>query len=638
MRTGSASALRLLALLATVAALYAGRPLLVPFCMAGLLALLLGPLVSRFECWLHLPRTPAVLLVVLVASATLVSLGWFVVNEATALAESVPQYRENVVKRLSELRGVTSQLKGVTNRIEDVKRDVETVTREATAPDSEDEEGTGAEGEDDAAEGTDERAAQDGSPNEQDEPDREAPAVPEPTEPAEPAPQPPVAERDSGMAPWLDGAGAFVSALGLFGAVAVLALFLLIYAPNTRDRVVQLLGPGNLSITTQALDEATGRVGSYLAATLLLNASYGIPVGIVLHLLGLPGAVLFAVLTTILRFIPYVGPWAAALLPILLSIAVFPTWTPTLIILGMFLTLELLSSNVAEPLLYGKSSGLSTLAVLFSAFFWAWMWGVAGLVLAVPLTLCLAVAGRYIPELSFFHVLLASDPSREHHTHFFRRIMAFDGDGAERIARAHLEERGHVALLDDLVLPALALAAQEEEGGRIDARRMHYLHAELEHVLDGLWLGGAGLRKAEAWEGRTIAIAPAGGPSDNFAARAMQRLLGGAAHQVVLLDAAPPTGEAESEAPSEAEILDPAVLILAAMPPGGLERSTRAAERMQQRFPHARLVVLAWGRSKPDVCADEHQALGIEHCARTLADALAAARESASAPPSPALV
>ncbi|MCA9317257.1 MAG: AI-2E family transporter [Planctomycetes bacterium] len=596
------SALRLLAFLAVVAALHAGRPFLVPICMAGLLALLLGPLVSGFQRRLGLPRIPAVLGSITFATALLVLLGWFLVREGTVLAEELPAYRENFQQRVAALRGMTKPIADVSTKIEDVKRDVEAAASEPEEP----------------SESGDATAAQPASPA------REVPAP-------EPEPEPQVAPVEPTL---MERISPFLESIATLGAVLILALFLLIYAPSLRDRIVQVLGPGNLSITTQALDEATGRVSSYLFTTLMLNAAYGIPVGIGLHWIGLPGAIFFGLAATLLRFIPYVGPWTGAALPILFSLAVFPTWGPTLSILGLFLVLELITENVIEPLLYGKSSGLSTFAVLVAAFFWAWLWGGPGLVLAVPLTLCLAVAGRYVPELSFLHVLLAADPSREHHTHFFRRIMAFDGDGARRLAARHVEERGPVGLLDDVVLPALALAEQERRAGTVDASRQRFLHGEMRRLLDGVLVesstdADAGRERATLRGSRRIAIVPSDAAGDGLAARALGQLVARQEPGTVVLS----PRRLVAEHVAELTEMDPSLLVVVALPPGGAERSSGLLKRLRARFPNTRLVLLAWSRTniEPEPGADPPELA--DRVVHTAAEALAAVRPASSREP-----
>jgi predicted PurR-regulated permease PerM len=165
-----------------------------------------------------------------------------------------------------------------------------------------------------------------------------------------------------------------------------------------------------LNVTTQALDDAAARVSRYLLMNLVVNVTYGLPVGIGLYFMGVPNAILWGLLATLLRFIPYVGPWVAASFPVALAFAVDPGWSMFIMSIALFICLELISNNVVEPWLYGSSTGLSPIAVIVAAVFWTWLWGPVGLLLSTPLTVCLAVIGRYFPQLDFFYILLADEP------------------------------------------------------------------------------------------------------------------------------------------------------------------------------------------------------------------------------------
>ena len=150
---------------------------------------------------------------------------------------------------------------------------------------------------------------------------------------------------------------------------------------------------------------------------LIVNVTYGVPLGIGLYFIGVPNALLWGVLATVLRFVPYVGPFIASLFPIALAIAVDPGWEMLLWTAGLFLTVELISNNVIEPWLYGSSTGVSAIAIILAAIFWTTLWGPIGLLLSTPLTVCLVVMGRYIPHLRFLEVMLGSEPvlsAREH--------------------------------------------------------------------------------------------------------------------------------------------------------------------------------------------------------------------------------
>ena len=193
--------------------------------------------------------------------------------------------------------------------------------------------------------------------------------------------------------------------------MVVFVIFMLLQREDLRDRVIRLVGASDVARATEAMDDAAKRISRYLLMQLVINVLYGIPVGIGLYFIGVPNPILWGLLATILRFIPYIGPVIAALFPIALSFAVAPGWTLPLLTIALFVTLELFSNNVLEPWLYGSSTGLSPVAILVAAVFWTTLWGPVGLLLSTPLTVCLVVLGRHVPQLGFFHVLLGDEPA-----------------------------------------------------------------------------------------------------------------------------------------------------------------------------------------------------------------------------------
>ena len=229
-------------------------------------------------------------------------------------------------------------------------------------------------------------------------------------------------------------------------------IFVLLEREDLRDRFIKLAGAGDLQKSTQAINDAAARVSRYLLMQLVVNLSYGIPIGIALYFIGVPNAVLWGLLAAVLRFVPYLGPFLAALFPIALAIAVDPGWTMLFWVVGLFLMAELVSNNVIEPWLYGSSTGLSSLAIIMAAIFWTTLWGPVGLFLATPLTVCLVVIGRYVPQLEFLGVLLGSDPVLAPEERLYQRLLAGNLEEAVEIGRGLcrrtflarvLRQRGH---------------------------------------------------------------------------------------------------------------------------------------------------------------------------------------------------
>ncbi|MFS8609127.1 MAG: AI-2E family transporter, partial [Gammaproteobacteria bacterium] len=375
-----------------VAALYFAQVVLIPIALAALVTFLLSPLVTRLDR-LRLPRVLSVLLVVGAATGLLGGVGYFVVGQLGEFASELPSYRENIRAKLADLRSMTrgGTLERVQTTIEDLSRDVEG----------------------DAAEEA--RARREPAPRERDEP---------------------VSVRIEPDRALIDDAailrpvGDVAATLGL---TMLLSIFMLIKREDVRNRLVSLAGHTSLVVTTKAFAEAGERISRYLLMQFIINATMGIAVGIGLFLLGVPYAALWGLAAAVLRYVPYIGPWIAALLPISVSIVTAPGWEQVALVVALFIVLELLSNNVMEPWLYGQSVGLSSIAVIVSAIFWTWIWGPIGLVIATPMTACLVVLSRYIPEMAVLDRLLSEGPALQPHLMLYQRLLAGDEDEADDI-------------------------------------------------------------------------------------------------------------------------------------------------------------------------------------------------------------
>src|SRR5690606_11421234 len=234
------------------------------------------------------------------------------------------------------------------------------------------------------------------------------------------------------------------------------------------------------------------------------------------YFIGIPNAALWAVLATFLRFIPYLGPVLSATFPLLLAIAVDPGWTTFVLTLALVLVIELISNNFIEPWLYGSSTSISAVAIILAAIFWTTLWGPIGLLLATPLTVCLAVSGRYFPSLRFLDVMLGSAPALELHERFYQRLLAGDVDEDVRIAEKYLDDHSIEELYDEVVLPALGLAAADDRSGRLSGERRHLVTRSALEFINEL----AEHEALEAEEPATDEAAAQRTPADPAAARA----------------------------------------------------------------------------------------------------------------------
>ncbi len=253
--------------------------------------------------------------------------------------------------------------------------------------------------------------------------------------------------------------------IGTAAIVIVFVIFMLIKKEDLRNRVIHLAGRARLSQTTRTIEEAGDRVSRYLLMQFVVNVTYGILIALGLMWIGVPNALLWGVLVAVLRFIPYLGPWIGAFFPLVLSLAVSVSWMTPLFTLVLFLVVELISNNVIEPWLYGSSTGLSPVAILVAAIFWTWLWGAVGLLLATPLTVCLAVLGKHVPSLSFLDIMLGDEPSLPAPDRYYQRLLARDELEAGKVLaeyeKAHSFER---VLADVLAAAVMSGEADMEEG------------------------------------------------------------------------------------------------------------------------------------------------------------------------------
>jgi predicted PurR-regulated permease PerM/CheY-like chemotaxis protein len=407
-----------------------------------------------------------------------------------------------------------------------------------------------------------------------------------------------------GPAPhWLTDFGGYAADfLAQAALVLVLVVFMLARREDLRDRMIRLFGHGHLTATTRALDDAGGRISRYLFLLVLVNIGYGTVLSVALFLIGVPFALLWGFLVATLRFIPYLGIWVGAAFPLLVSAATAAGWTQPLLVLGVILVLELLVSNLLEPILYGRSMGVSEVALLVSAAFWAWLWGPVGLVLSVPITVCVAVLGKYVPQLEFFEVLLGDAPVLPAPARYYQRLMAHDEDEADVLVEEYLRDHPWESVFDDVLLPALALARRDAERGELRAEDEQVVYQTTRDVLDDVVFRQqqASRTAAEAAgeeppeRGPVPALGfPAHDEADELALRMLARLLEPAGCQLEVFSSRSLTAEVVRRACQER----PAFVVLAALPPGGLAPARHLCKRLRAQCPDIKVFVIRWGQA-----------------------------------------
>lgn len=413
--------------LATIAAvgavLYLGQEVFLPLAIAMLLTFALSPLVSRLRRH-GMPMTASVLSVVFLAFLAFALFSLVVAGQMSSLATNLPEFQANIVSKLTALQEETGG-RGLLGRLTEMLGSINAEISAALPGDA-------------AALPT--------------------PGVDTPLKVE-------LVERQSPVQMLQDLVVPLVSPIATTGLVVVVVVFMLLEREELRDRFIRLIGSNDLHRTTQVLEEAGSRVANYLLVQLLVNLIYAVPIGLGLWLIGVPNALLWGLLTLVLRFVPYIGSVLAAVFPLFLAFAVSPEWEALLWTAALFVVVELVTSNVVEPWLYGSRTGLSPLAIIVSAIFWTWIWGPLGLVLSTPLTVCLVVLGRHIPQFELFDILFGDEPVLAPHARLYQRWLAGDPIEATFRAEEALEEAWLADYHRDTGIPALLLADVDRARG-----------------------------------------------------------------------------------------------------------------------------------------------------------------------------
>ncbi len=503
------SAIEALAIVAAVAtALYLGRGIAIPIAIAVLISFSLGPPVS----WLrhhHVGRIPAIIAVVVPVLLALVAFAYVVTTEVGRLAGNIPAYSSNIE---SKVNGVADALpsRAMLDRGTAFLRDLRKGSQRGTPVTR------GSHGRDSLSGESKPIAVEIQNPD--------------------------ITPVDIVQAV----VGPLVEPISDAGLVLLFVIFFLAEKETLRDRVIRLAGVRDLHRTTMAMDEAGTRVSRYLLLQTLVNSGFGVVLTLALFALGLPNAALWGGLAAVLRFIPYLGVVAAAILPLALAFAVDPGWTTLIWTAGAFLSLELLIGNVLEPWLYGSSTGLSAVALVLSAIFWTWLWGTIGLLLATPLTVCIAVIGRYVPQLAFLDILLGNQAPLQPEEAFYQRLLAGHPDEAASQAEEFVKTHSLSEFFSQVALRALLLAERDRLRGELEGAYVSQVAVGVKTVVESLDATKKPVPKKAPAKGRTkrnaavdnsdLVVCAAGRSElDEAAAMLLARMLEGEGRTVVML-------------------------------------------------------------------------------------------------------
>jgi predicted PurR-regulated permease PerM len=590
-----------------IASLYFARDLFVPLALAILLSFALGPLVVVLRRW-HVGRISSVIAVVVLAFLIIFGIGSLIGSQVAHLAENLPRYQSNIADKIHSLRSSTTG-PGVIGRAADMLKELgEEITR--TTPPA------------------------DGKPS----------VLPPPSgQPQRAIPVEILQPDPTALAVIQSIIGPLLQPLATTGLVIIFVFFFLLQREDLRDRFIRLVGPRDLQRTTRGLDDAAQRLSRYLLAQTAINGAFGVLIGSGLWIVGVPDPLLCGILAMLLRFVPYIGLVIAAIFPAALAVAVDPGWSMLLWTGTLFLVLDLIASQGVEPILYGRSTGLSAVAIVVAAAFWTWLWGPIGLLLSTPLTLCLVVVGRHVERLEFLDIILGDQPALSPEENFYQRMLANDPDEAAHQAEEFLKNKPLSAYYDEVAMRALALAQLDVNRDLLDHQRRvqikeailglvddlsdHAATPPLETADRGAAIVKPGPTREEtggAWQGAPVMCIAGRGSLDEAAAAMLGQLL---------TQRGIPSRIVPSEAVAVANILrldatDVPLVCLSYLEAGGLTNARYLVRRLRRKLPSVPILIGLWTLSEEDI---EHRDALHETAADLIATSLRQASEQIAA-------
>jgi predicted PurR-regulated permease PerM len=570
---------------AVIAFMYFTGEVLKPLALSVLLCFALAPAVRMLER-VGLPRAVAASLTVVIALTLLAGVGYIVGRQLTSLANRLPDYQGNIENKI---RGVLKpEERSATDKLRDMAAEV-------TAK--------------------------------MEKPPASGPDQPIPIQKVEVVSQPSFQER------LRSSSGPYLEFLGVSSFVLILVLFMLIGRKDLSDRIIVLFGHRQVSLTTRTMEEIGQRISRYLATFAMVNSGFGLVIGLGLGLIGVPFAILWGCMAAMLRFIPYVGPAVAFVLPLVFSFAQFPGWMQPLEVVALFAVVEVVLNSFLEPIIYGKTTGISALGLLVAAMFWTWLWGTMGLLLSTPMTVCLAVLGKYVPSLRFFATLLGEEAELDPDVRLYQRLVALDHAGAIEVVEGMLKKLPRVDVFDQVLVPALARAERDAERDELDEAEREFAWRVIGDVLDGLE-GVPDLSLASA-----ASALDAGARSDDSDTTVSPVTLVGLAVQDtsdalvlrMLGQILVPAGlslEIVTDTESSLQVAErvaehsPRLVIVSHLPPEGLTLARYLVRRLRSQFADLPIIVGRWGETGgAAVAAERLSVIGATDVIFTLSDA-----------------
>jgi predicted PurR-regulated permease PerM len=544
--------------------LYFGRVIFIPLALALVFSFLLTPLVSLLEKG-HFGRVPATLAVLILCFVLAAGMGWEVTGQILEITGHLRDYKANLEETIRSLHPPKNGALGqATATVRELNSELAAAPGQIAGHPATEPKGT--------------------------------------AHPSQPIPVQVTAPPSNLVQDLRTLLGPVAGPLETAGIVVIFTAFMLINREDLRNRLIRLGGQGRLTVVTQALDDASRRLSRYLLLQFLVNACYGSLFGLGLYLMAVPHALLWGVLAALLRLVPYVGTLIATAFPMAMALAVFPGWKHAAFILALFVILEGLTANLIEPWLYGAHTGISSLAILVAAVFWSMLWGPVGLILSTPLTVCLLLVGRYVPQLTFLEILLGDAPVLGPEELFYQRLLAMDQDEARNIAEEELREKSLESLYETVLIPALRLAEEDRHTDAVGERTSEFISQSTRELIDDLSdrahpqdpTGKDIDSNKDAADAQAIATdivcVPARDVADELVGMMFAQVLGQAGYGATYLA----IGTVDDMLRQVAEG-GYRLVCVSALPPFAVGQARSLCKRLHARFPELKIVVGLWG-------------------------------------------
>ncbi len=540
----SSAALSVLLFAAVVLVLLFAKVVLIPLAFALIFSFLLAPAVARLEKWGL--RRPLAVAAMVFLTCSCIGVGAYVLSrEALSVVQTLPDYRANIQRKVGLLHPSSeSKLQETVTMLEDLGKQLSSGS--AAAP------------------GEVVKVQVVGQPSEQ-------------------------------LRSELELLRTILKPFGQVGIAIIFSIYMLMNREELRHRLLLLAGMGNINVMTQALEEASARISQYLLMQLRVNVCYGTFIGIGLHFLHVPQAFLWGVIAGTLRIVPYLGNITGMALPVLLSIAISSNWWNPLLVWGFFEGTSAITANLIEPRLFSSRTGISSLALLTSAICWSVLWGIPGLILSTPLTVCVVVLGRHIPQLSFLHSLLGTDATLSPPARLYERLLAMDQTEALAVAESQLRNKPLTELYDSVILPVLSLVEEDRHKGVLDDVRWNFVMLTLQDIVARLSAyqpadSPAATSPAQPHQEFAVLCISAGDQAAELATQMLGQILDRHGFQTLVLS---------SESVSE-ELLrglsagTSNVVFLSALPPFAFAQSRALCQRVRTYMPENHIAVALW--------------------------------------------